>query len=146
MKTSLLTLTAAAFIVAGSIGPAQAQQGTGGQMMHQAEQGQGMMQHRPGMRESGQYRGRHAGMRGHRMMHHGMRHGAMMRIMFALIDADGDGALSREEVQEALDRIFNQIDADGDGRLTMEEIRTFYRAARAPGEMDQPEEPAEPAE
>jgi hypothetical protein len=44
----------------------------------------------------------------------------------AVMDADGDGALSLEEVQEAHARIFNHVDADDDGRVTPEEMQAFF--------------------
>lgn len=72
----------------------------------------------------------HGGMHGD--MHGGMMGGMMsgggpggMRMMMILMDTDGDGALSLEEVQAVHERIFRAIDADGDGRATLEEIETF---------------------
>ena len=66
-------------------------------------------------------------MMGH--MGHGMRgHGMMrMRVMMILMDTDGDGALSLEEVQTAHARIFKAIDADKDGKVTLEETQMFFR-------------------
>ena len=54
--------------------------------------------------------------------------GGMMRFTFAVMDADCDGALSLEEVQEAHARIFNHVDADDDGRVTPEEMQAFFHA------------------
>jgi hypothetical protein len=71
------------------------------------------------------------GMMGSGMMGSGMMD-AMMRTMFALMDADGDGTLSREEFAEAHDRIFNHMDADGDGQLTLEETRASRMGAAGP--------------
>lgn len=65
------------------------------------------------------------------MGHQGMM-GTMMRMMFALMDADGDGSLSREEFAEAHDRIFNHMDADGDGQLTLQEMQAFLTGPRRP--------------
>lgn len=72
--------------------------------------------------------GRHGMMRYGRegMMGHGAMHGAGLRIMFAIMDADGDGALTLEEVHDFHERIFNAIDQNDDGEITMEEIRTFF--------------------
>jgi Ca2+-binding EF-hand superfamily protein len=51
--------------------------------------------------------------------------GPMLRVIFALMDADGDGTISLQEWQEAHERIFKAMDANHDGRLTMDEIRAF---------------------
>jgi hypothetical protein len=59
-------------------------------------------------------------------MRSGMMHLAGMRMMFAIIDADGDGALSLSEVQEFHARIFHAIDENGDGGVEMHEIGTFF--------------------
>ncbi|HSP25976.1 MAG TPA: EF-hand domain-containing protein [Saliniramus sp.] len=59
-------------------------------------------------------------------MGHGAMRGAGMRIMFAIMDADGDGALTLEEIQDFHERIFNAVDQDSDGEVTMDEIRTFF--------------------
>ena len=64
------------------------------------------------------------GMRGHGMRGHGMMR---MRVMMILMDTDGDGALSLEEVQTAHAKIFKAIDADKDGKVTLEETQMFFR-------------------
>jgi EF hand len=64
------------------------------------------------------------------MMHHGPmmgRDGHMMKVMFAIADADGDGALSFEEVTVIHKRIFDSVDANHDGKVTAEEIQAFLR-------------------
>jgi hypothetical protein len=71
------------------------------------------------------------GMPGRGMMDHGAMHDGMMRLIFILMDTDGDGALSLDEVQAVTERIFNAIDADDDGRITHDEIREFYRGPDA---------------
>ncbi|MER8592721.1 EF-hand domain-containing protein [Mesorhizobium sp. M1182] len=58
-------------------------------------------------------------------------HGAKMRMMFAIVDADGDGALSQSEVQDFVGRIFNAVDEDGDGSVDMQEIRSFFHGGGA---------------
>jgi hypothetical protein len=69
------------------------------------------------------------GMMGHGRMCHGMRmRGPMMRMMFVMMDTDGDGALSLEEVQSLHARIFKAIDADKNGKVTLEEIQQFLRS------------------
>jgi hypothetical protein len=54
----------------------------------------------------------------------------MMRMLFALMDGDGDGTVSLQEFQAAHERIFRAMDANKDGRLTLEEIQTFMQGAR----------------
>jgi EF hand len=74
-----------------------------------------------------------AKMTGEDMMGHGtmrprmMRQRMHMRVMMILIDTDGDGALSLEEVQTAHAKIFKVIDADKDGKVTLEEMQMFFR-------------------
>ena len=68
-----------------------------------------------------------------RMMSHGMRgrgmrgHGMGMRAMMILMDTDGDGALSLEEVQTAHAKFFKAIDANKDGKVMLEEMQIFFR-------------------
>lgn len=61
----------------------------------------------------------------------GMRGGAMrghmMKIMFAIADVDGDGALSFEEVTTIHKRVFYNVDANKDGKVTTEEMQGFMR-------------------
>jgi Ca2+-binding EF-hand superfamily protein len=52
-----------------------------------------------------------------------------MRIIFALMDGDGDGTISLEEFQAANARIFKAMDADKDGTLTLEKMQSFLRRA-----------------
>ena len=69
------------------------------------------------------------GMMGQGMMGRGMMgmHGPMMKIMFAIADTNGDGALSFDEVTALHKRIFDRIDANRDGKVTPEEIQAFFR-------------------
>lgn len=55
----------------------------------------------------------------------------MMRMMFSLMDNDGDGAISLPEFQAAHERIFKGMDANKDGRLTFEEIQAFMQGRRS---------------
>lgn len=62
----------------------------------------------------------------------GMGHGMMVTMMMAMMDTDGDGALSLEEVQAVHARMFAMIDADGDGTLNAAEIQGFMRGGGMP--------------
>ncbi|MDI7865132.1 EF-hand domain-containing protein [Rhizobiaceae bacterium n13] len=53
--------------------------------------------------------------------------GHMMKIMFAVADVDGDGALSFDEVVTIHKRIFDKADANKDGKVTIEEMQAFMR-------------------
>ena len=53
--------------------------------------------------------------------------GHMMKIMFAVADVNGDGALSFEEVTTIHKRIFDRVDVNRDGKVTPEEAQSFMR-------------------
>jgi EF hand len=145
MKAHLLAVTmSAAFLTCAAI-PVTAQQPPGGSMMPQAGQEQtehsapddeGMM--RGGMMGRGMMGDR--GMMGHGMMgrmsghmlgHRGMMHPLAMRMIFALMDADGDGKISLQEWQAAHERLFKAMDTDHDGTVTLEEMEAFMHGTRA---------------
>jgi EF hand len=86
-----------------------------------AGQGQGAQPGQPGMMPPG--------MMGRGMMQPGMMgmRGHMMKIMFAIADVDGDGALSFEEVTAIHKRVFDKVDANKDGKVTSEEVQAFMR-------------------
>ena len=96
-----------------------------------AGQGQGAQPGQPGMMPPGMMG---QGMMGG-MMQPGMMggmpmmgmHGHSMKIMFAIADTDGDGALSFEEVTAIHKRIFDAMDADKDGKVTPAEVRAFMQ-------------------
>jgi hypothetical protein len=78
------------------------------------------------------------GMMGHGMMNRGhWQHDwhqgpdfaspMMMRMIFGLMDADGDGKLTLQEFQAAHERIFKAMDTDHDGTVTFEEMQAFIR-------------------
>jgi hypothetical protein len=68
------------------------------------------------------------GMMGHGMGAPGMMmRPGMMRMMVVMMDTDGDGALSLEEVQSVHARIFKAMDVDKNARVTLEEIQQFFR-------------------
>ncbi|WP_448033648.1 hypothetical protein [Bradyrhizobium liaoningense] len=82
------------------------------------------------------------GMMGHGMMGAGMKgHGTTggdrmgppigFRIIFALIDADGDRNVSLLEFQVAHERIFKAMDSDKDGKLTREEMMVFMHGSKS---------------
>lgn len=65
-------------------------------------------------------------MRDRMMGGHGMmRMHAPLKIMFAILDTNGDGALSFEEIMAAHKRVFDAIDVNKDGKITVEEIEAF---------------------
>jgi hypothetical protein len=55
----------------------------------------------------------------------GVMHATTMRIIFSLIDADGDGKITLEEWQAAQERIFKAMDTDHDGTVTFQEMQAF---------------------
>jgi EF hand len=71
--------------------------------------------------------------RGGMMGHHGWHRGrgmmspVMARIIFSLMDADGDGTVSLQEWQAAHERIFKAMDTDHDGTVSFEEMQAFMR-------------------
>lgn len=50
------------------------------------------------------------------------RDGGRERPTFEALDADGNGAITAEEIQAQLDERFNEADADGDGSISREEF------------------------
>ena len=84
---------------------------------------------RQGMMGGGDMMGR--GMKGRSMMGaDAMGPPIMFRMVFALMDADGDGALSLAEFQAAHERIFKAMDSNKDGKLTLEEMQAFIHGTR----------------
>jgi len=53
--------------------------------------------------------------------------GHMVKVMFAIADTNGDGALSFDEVMAIHKRIFDAIDANKDGKVTPEELQRFMQ-------------------
>ena len=130
MQKHVLAVTTFAFVLACGVITASAQQGPmmqQPQLLQQQEHG-GTMD--PGMMGQGGMMGHgmtgQGGMMGHGMMGHGMMGRGMYRIMFALMDTDGDGTISLEEFQAAHAKIFKAMDANKDGKLTPEEMEMFW--------------------
>ncbi len=149
MEKHVRVLITSAFILACGAVTANAQQ-SGSRAVERAEQqetqqqgadqdGCGMMGHGGmmgrGMMGRGGMMGRsmmgHGGMMGRSMMGQGGMMGpVIMRIIFALMDSDGDGTISLQEFQAAHERIFKAMDTNKDGRLTLEEMQVFMRGTR----------------
>src|SRR5947209_3401685 len=147
MQKHVLVLTTSAFILACGAIAASAQQSPGSPMAQQPDQQQTqqqpMGQEGPGMMGQGGMMGRgmmgQGGMMGRGMMGQGDMVGrgmmgqmgpVMMRIIFSLMDSDGDGTVSLQEFQAAHERIFKAMDANKDGRLTLEEMQAFMQGTR----------------
>jgi EF hand len=143
MKKHLLMITtAASILVCGSVA-AIAEDDSDTPNMQQLEQAQQdpMDQGEPGTGGHGMIRQcmrqcmSGDDTRGQRWMQHSMRQGGMtgpfaMRIIFALMDRDGDGTISLQEFQAAHESIFKAMDADKDGTVSMEEMRDFFHGGR----------------
>ncbi len=61
----------------------------------------------------------------------GMGPSIMFRMIFALMDADGDGTVSLPEFQVAHERIFRAMDSNKDGKLTPEEVLAFMHGTKS---------------
>ena len=76
------------------------------------------------------------GMMGRGMMGCGMTGGRamgppmMLRMMFALMDSDGDGTIELPEFQAAHERIFKAMDSNKDSKLTLEEMQAFMHGIK----------------
>lgn len=124
---ALLRATASVAILAAGTMTGAAAQTTTAAPQGMAGQDQGAQPGQPGMMSPG--------MMGQGMMGRGMRdempmmgmHGHMMKVMFAITDADADGALSFEEVTAIHQRNFASVDANKDGKVTAEELQAFMR-------------------
>ena len=116
MYTRVLGLTISALILAYGVVGAVAQE----RMTQQPDQ----QQMQGGMMGRGTMGGGMMG--GHGMMGGGaMAPPVMLRIIFALVDADSDGTISLQEFQAAHERIFKAMDSNKDGKLTLEEMQAF---------------------
>jgi len=133
MYSRILGLTTSALILAYGTFGAFAQSQMTPQPDQQQMQSHPMGQEGAGTMGHGSMMG--GGMMGH-MMGRGMMGGGamapplMMRMMFALMDADGDGTISLQEFQAAHERIFKAMDSNKDGKLTLEEMQAFIHGTR----------------
>ncbi len=90
-----------------------------GRGMMGRDEGPGWMHHRGwGRREGGG-----AGMMGG---------GIAARLIFSLMDSDGDGTISLDEFRAAHERIFKAMDANKDGVVTMQEMLDFMHGTARP--------------
>jgi EF hand len=129
MRRRILGLTTSVLILAyGTVG-ALAQNPITPQPDQQQTQSHPMGQEDASTMGPGSMMGR--GMMGRGMMGGGMMGPPfMMRMMFALMDSDGDGTISLQEFQAAHERIFKAMDSNKDGKLTLEEMQAFIHGTR----------------
>lgn len=122
LLNTLLGATALVVILTAGTTTGAAAQTTTAASQGMAGQDQGTQPGQPGMMSSGTM--------GWGMMDEtpmmGM-HGHMMKMIFAITDADGDGALSFEEVTAVHQRVFASMDSNKDGKVTAEELQAFMR-------------------
>lgn len=103
---------------------AQAQPDVPGQV---PSQGPGRMKGMMGSTGQEGRGGMMAGMMGAGMMQPSMAGTIpMMKIMFAVADANGDGGLSFEEVMAMHKRVFDAADSNKDGKVTQVEMQAFF--------------------
>ena len=119
MKAQLI-LIASALLLVSNVADAQEPNAPSAGAQEMGHMGGGMMGGEDTMGHMGGGMMCH-GMKGHGMMGHGM----FKRMIFALMDTDGDGTISLEEFQAAHAKIFKAMDTNKDGKLTPAEIDAF---------------------
>lgn len=136
MRQHTLVFTMCAFILANGATSAAAQQGPGSPMMQQPTQEQTQQQglgHESMTGQRGMMGRGMMGMMGQRGMDRGRAgHALMPRIMFILMDTNGDGIISLQEFLAAHERIFKAMDLNKDGGLTFEEMQAFMHGSSMP--------------
>jgi hypothetical protein len=70
------------------------------------------------------------GMKGHGTGGDAVEPPVAFRVIFALMDADGDGTVALPEFQAAHERLFKAMDRDKDGKLTLEEMMAFMHRSK----------------
>ena len=125
--TALTTIIAVGAGASANAQTSVAPMATPGQTTQPAQSG--MMGHGGSMMGGG---GRMGGMSQMGGMRGGMMGGGhMMKVMFAIADTNGDGALSFDEVTAVHKRIFDVIDANKDGKVTRRSFRGSCKDSRA---------------
>src|SRR5215212_2356151 len=114
--TALTTIIAVGAGASANAQTSVAPMGTPGQTTQPAQSG--MMGHGGSMGGMSQMGGMRGGMMGG---------GYIMKVMFAIADTNGDGALSFDEVTAVHKRIFDAIDANKDSKVTPEELQRFMQ-------------------
>ena len=66
--------------------------------------------------------------------------------IFALMDANKDGFIAKEEAKGPMAQHFDHLDADKDGKISAIELKTAMSAMRPPEAPQGQPEPTEPAE
>jgi hypothetical protein len=137
MHKRVLVLTTSALILAYGAFSATAQDRMTPQPDHQYTQhhptgqaGAGTSGQQGGMMGPGTMGMMGRGTMGGGMVGSAMGHSIMMRMIFSLMDSDGDGTISLQEFQAAHERIFKGMDSNKDGRLTQEEMQAFMQGTR----------------
>ena len=91
---------------------------------HQHQNG-GSMPQRSDMMKDQQRGGNSGPMMDRDMMGQNMMGPNMMVMMMAMMDTNGDSALSLDEIQAVHARMFKYADTNGDGKLTLDEMKAF---------------------
>lgn len=128
-RRSILTLSVIAAVATGAAAYAQSDHGHSvksnapdGRMMMQ-NAGSSMRDDKPDMMKMMKKMHRmHGGMMGGK--DHGMMGGAMMQML----DADGDGNITPQEMREQMQAKLTEYDSDGDGSLSISEFEALHSA------------------